>query len=206
MRLFSFFILLSLLVSQAYANDNTPNVSGSNHFYVSAQAGLGSMQTPKMDDATNYNLSNFTWRYAVGYLYAIQKMEYGVEIGHNGYLDNTYGENPVITRFKGNSNDLLLVVRYDFYQAWHLFTEFGAADFHLKTLSSATEPSSQNKNKILPELAFGFGYNFTKRLSLNLSFDYEFGKKPTLNPQTYEVIDNRVPTTSSILAGFTYTF
>jgi hypothetical protein len=175
-------------------------------FYLSIQGGLGSMQTPKLDNPDNYDIQNFAWRYAGCYLYAIDKMEYGVELGYNGYEDNTYGKTPIVTEFHTYSTDLLTVIRYNFYQRWRIFTEIGAAQAHLRTESTTTNPQVQQLRKILPELAFGFGYGFTKHIALDISFNYELGRKPTVNPETYEVTNNQIPTTSSILAGLTYTF
>jgi hypothetical protein len=198
MRLLILFVLLITFTGNVFA--------GENRFYVSAQAGLGAMQTPELDNPDTYDIHNFTWRYSGGYLYQTGKMEYGVEFGHNAYEDNTYGKAPVVTRFRGRSNDLLFVVRYDFYQHWHIFSEVGPALFQLTTESSSTAPEVQHQSKVLPELAFGFGYGFNDHFALNLSFDYEFGNKPNLDPETYKVTQNSVPTTSSILAGFSYTF
>lgn len=179
----------------------------SNHsYYLSAQAGLGGMQTPKLANADTFVLGTFAWRYSGGYLYKVDVMQYGFEIGHDGFQSNSYGKSPIVTRFRGYSDDLLAVIRYDFQPTWNIFTEFGPARFCMTTESTATTPNVQHTTKILPELAFGFGYGLTEALSLNISFDYLFGTKPKLNENTYEVTQNTIPMSSEILAGFTYTF
>lgn len=176
-----------------------------NRFYLSAQGGLGGLQTPKLSNPDTYDLGDYTWRYSGGYLYQLDKMEYGVEIGYNGYQSSTYGK-PVVTEFSGFSYDMLGVVRYDFYKQWHIFAELGAAQFHMTTQSDTTVPETQHLTKILPEVSFGFGYGFGNHWALNISFDYEFGKNPQINENNYQVIKNNVPTNSSILVGLAYTF
>lgn len=217
----SIFALISLLFSTsvfAYS-------SAHNQFYVGVQGGYGGMLTYRFDNlpnttggyagTTSYTgqkiHSGFAYRTSIGYLFTHGHDQFGLEAGYMGYPKNTYDiDNQELLIYKGNSVDLLLVMKHNYDDGFNVFAKFGGAYVtqRLENASSTdiTIPNSNGTSifgrstKVLPEAALGFGYELNRHVSVDLGANYIFAgdKSQNLNSASTSKDMNRV---ASVIAG-----
>ena len=171
-------------------------------FYLGVGAGVGGINTPKLNDRDkalglgNYSedIRGFVARGFLGYFWAIpqvQNLQLGAELGYNHYPDNKYsigtGTTKTSWKYDGWNVDLLAVGKYNFSDSgFNVIGKVGPAYVKQKTtVSGATvfgnpvlTPSSTSNSKVRAEAAIGLGYDINQNFDVNLVYAYIFGNKP----------------------------
>lgn len=199
---------------------NNQNITGG--AYIGGSIGIGGMNTPKLN-AADHNLTSTSsklrkgvaYRADLGYLFAVApQLLLGGEFGYTGYPNNKYTGNNVNgytenLKYKGHMFDLLGVAKYYFGCNFNVFGKAGAAYVYQKATITVSHRArtvpvfSESKNKILPELAAGIGYDFTPAIGANITYSHVFGSKPSFQDlSTF----NNVASVNTVLAGLTYKF
>lgn len=191
----------SFAAALAAPSGNTGVLPG---FYVGLGAGIGGMDTPKLDQndlaflgayETSYKLRNgVAARGYLGYLWAIPQTQYlklGAELGYNYYPKNKYtakyiGLPDESWDYKGWNVDLLAVGKYNFGDTgFNVIGKAGPAYVSQDLNLNADQPGvgyssihTGSKHKVRAEVAAGVGYDFNKNIDVNLVFSHVFGNKP----------------------------
>jgi len=192
------------LVSMAYATPVQNSFNGVKAGpYIGIAGGYGGMYTPELNkdarQAADHQFSEdrmgFAGRANVGYLWSVgsPNLKLGTEIGFNHYPDNKYklGPKDEVTNdthkwtYKGYSVDALGVAHLNLNSGFSLIGKAGVAYVHQEVtreftyvVSSQNSSASSTKNKVLPEAAAGFGYDFTQNFGMNLTYNHIFGSTP----------------------------
>jgi outer membrane immunogenic protein len=184
--------------------------------YIGANLGIGGIQTKKMDTEglSNYkfNINGLAGRVNAGHLFGQNSFNYGIEVGYAMYQSNKYtiGDTASFI-YKGYNIDILGVAQYNFNSNWNIFSKAGVAYVHQKTTTSEDKffnPYTDSKNKFLPEVAIGGGYEFDNGLGLNLTFSHIFGN----NPEQFNSVNmtrdnlNKVASVNMLTLGINYKF
>jgi Outer membrane protein beta-barrel domain len=184
-------------------------------FYAGVGAGIGGMDTQDFSSNNSpYNSislrSGVSGRLALGYLTGAGHLNYGLELGATGYPKNTYKIGNFSETYTGYIADLLGVAKYNFSSSedgFFVVGKAGAAYVNQKfkgSIGGSTVVSS-SKSAIKPELAVGVGYNVSKNLAFDVTYNHLFAGKAdpagaTLSSAT------KISSVNTLLVGLTYSF
>ena len=186
--------------------------------YIGFSIGSGGMVTDKPSHSASvtetHNYRSLVTRTYGGYLWDIQKvsnLKLGAELGyltiqHVAYMLNTQ-------RWDYNSAyniDLLGVARYNIVNSkFYVLGKAGVAFAHQTVdMSGYGNPISSTKNRLLPELGLGFGYDFTQHWDANIMLTHVFGSsspKFSYGTTSLNGID-KVVSTGALTIGIAYHF
>ncbi len=189
--------------------------------YVGAGLGIGGMDTPALTSnekaGTTSSSENIregaAGRIYGGYLWQVSNFLVGGEAGYTKYQDNKYkvnfGPASIDWTYTGSTIDLLGVAKYVFNSGFNAFGKAGIAITQQKVDISATGLGSQSKSKsaVLPEVAFGVGYDWTQQFSTNITYAHSFGNEPS-TPDTATDLDDMdtVASVDTLLVNAEYHF
>jgi opacity protein-like surface antigen len=193
--------------------------------------GWGRMEMPKnavtdqylKNNAVKYMThaqSNFAARVHLGYLFkAGDRFLVGPEVGYNylgdtkyTYTDDTYKAN--YAKASDYSFDLLGVGKYYVTQNLDLFGKAGIAVITQKATFEGTPVAkgkvlsyTNNKTKVLPEVAAGVGYDVTKNIETTVTYAHAFGQDlSSVQKSQQATFGNDIPSYNTVLVGVDYTF
>jgi opacity protein-like surface antigen len=196
-------VLLSTLGLAAFGASAMTMTNG--NFYASAQMGYSAMNISGFSASQTQGLG---YRVSGGYLVNLENnLVVGAELGYvgiptasqsitiAGLPDFGIASTTITNKFTGYAIDLLGVAKYTFAKQYYLIGKIGAAS--VSQTASALGASATETN-IQPEFVGGIGYNFTKNISADVTYNYIAGDASGNNSSTVPV--------SSVLAGVTYNF
>lgn len=213
----SLFVISAGASTLAFAEETSGVVAGP---YIGISGGIGGMDTPKLSDyaksaSGNYSeslRSGVAGRAYAGYLFG-DSLKYGLEVGGAFYPNNKYSLGIVGSSMKwtysGYNVDVLGVLRQSFSN-FNIFAKAGLAYTWQKLESQSVFPAGQttsiSTSKVLPEVAVGFGYDFTPNFGANLAYSHIFGNKPDSLPSVNSSNLNRVASVNMLTLGLNYHF
>lgn len=177
--------------------------------YMNGNIGIGGMDTEKTSsDTYGYQLrSGVSYRAALGYLMGEGQLNYGAELGYTGYPKNKYNSWLADVTYSGYYADVLGVGKYNLSTTDSGFFVLGKAGLAYVSQKTRTTGiySNTTKHAVKPELALGAGYNFNKKVAVDLTFAHVFGGQA--NPaSTSTSAATRVSAVNTLMAGITYSF
>ncbi len=225
-KLITLSALVSLgAVSCAFAADHQTVAPSQNPIknglYVGAAAGWGAIQSEKVTGFSRDIGKGVAMRANIGYNFlAANNVLIGTEAGFTGYPSNHYSRSGYIrdniVKISGNTVDLLATMQYYFTNKVNLIGKFGIAATHQRsqyTVYGATSGVAKNyksykTTKVLPELAVGIGYNLTRAVNMNVTYNHVFGKNPNISVSNDIVAptDSNVGSINTVLLGASYNF
>jgi outer membrane immunogenic protein len=182
------------------------------------------------------DIMGFAARLYGGYMWdiaSVEGLQLGLELGYTYYQDNKYKlgglyDNSGVLMpnsyihwdYKGYNVDLLGVAKYNFAQTgWNVIGKAGAAyvsqKFDLNFNNVPTDHpgivvsghGDKSKNKVLPKVAAGVGYDFNKYVGVSLTGDYIFGTKPKNLSKADDISDmTKVADVYTVMLNVTYHF
>lgn len=196
--------------------------------YLQAQGGIGGMNTTyhTTTSADYYDEVSIdrglAYRLSTGYLWGQNNFNYGLEAGYSGYPQNKYTEgngnkytevNGTVETYNGNYIDLLGVAKYNFSGSDHGFFVTGKAGMaYLTQKFEADFPAYLNtpayKKTVTgykPEVAVGTGYNFSQKVSMDLSYQHVFASEADPAGNTEEDV-TKLSSVNTLLLGLTFHF
>lgn len=209
---FSLVALSSFSAAQA-GNDCAGGQGAAAGPYIGIALGTGGMDTPELTDTMksfgNYseNLRGFAGRGYLGYLFG-EDFKYGAELGFSLYPDNKYSAGAANWKYSGYNFDLLAILKYNFSN-FNIFGKAGGAfvsqKFDFDNNSRAIFYNT-TKNKLLPEIAVGLGYDFKRNFGIDITYSHIFGEK--LDYNNLRTWDDWSPAVSvnMLTLGLTYHF
>jgi opacity protein-like surface antigen len=194
--------------------------------YVGIQGGIGGMDTKKYSANNNpYNSVSLrvgpAFRVFGGNLWTENNVDYGFEAGYEGYPKNNYklnaypGVRVVQQSYNGSNIDLLALVKINFNSDTPEMGAFvlGKAGFlrltqefdgQLNTPTGAAAYSS-NAHAYKPEVVVGLGYNLSRNVSFDISYQHIFADQA--DPFTADAsVASRISSVNTLMAGLTYHF
>lgn len=166
--------------SFATAQNNVVALSGA---YLGFNAGSMGIDVRHLSNDTKQQMTSYEQHFGAsgcrlygGYLWDNDKfsnLKYGVELGGLIYENNTYKLNEQKWVYSGYASDLLGVVQYNILGSkFNVFGKLGVAFINQKVETSGYNnlSNSSSTTKLSPEISFGFGYNFTPHLGMNITF------------------------------------
>ncbi|OGO91448.1 MAG: hypothetical protein A3F10_02185 [Coxiella sp. RIFCSPHIGHO2_12_FULL_42_15] len=204
--------------------------------YVGVGAGWGALTTPSdfYNSGLNSSLTSsfqkengFAGRVNLGYLFSVSNnVLLGLETGYI-YLPET--TNTLVTNANPSQTlkqeynpryvlDLLGVAKVYVTNQINLFGKAGLAYVSQEYTTSvvtagngALVSSYSTKQKVLPEVAVGAGYNITDNLEANITYAHAFGSENNaqitdLTSATPISNKNVIPSFNTVMAGLNYTF
>jgi len=202
--------------------------------YVGVGAGIGGINTPKLN-AADKALATTSWsenkkygfaaRVYGGYLWAmpqVQNLQLGVELGYNYYNPkNEYNLTAVRVgtdswNYKGYNIDLLGVAKYNFGDTgFNALVKAGPAYVHQKlkvtrngNMINANLVGGDSANKVKAELAGGLGYDINQNVDVNVIYAHVFGSKPghVSDANVSKSSMNKVASVDTLMATIAYHF
>jgi len=202
----------SYAVALTTPKGNAPksNIGALPGLYVGVGAGVGGMDTPKLNDwrrsvSTSYTekrRDGIAARAFLGYLWACSQapnLKFGVETGYDYYSKNKYsligpaGQNNASWNYKGYNIDLLAVTKYNFGKTgFNAVLKGGAAYNHQVFSGQASSTRAITAGSLLyikdtahkvvkPKVAIGLGYDVNQNIDIGLMYSHMFSTKPAKN-------------------------
>ncbi len=172
------------------------------HVYVQGEGGYSALDTDKNINAT-HDIGSFGYAVRGGYEMPLSgPWSLGFEAGYINLGDSTFGAAAVAPgemKFKQQGGDLLATATYHFDNGMNLFGKAGGAWISQKATLAGVSIGS--KDKILPELAAGMGYDVNKNIALTATVNHIFGDSINVNTA---IPVNAVASSTSVLAGIRF--
>ncbi|MSP53563.1 MAG: hypothetical protein EXR81_04860 [Gammaproteobacteria bacterium] len=169
--------------------------------YMDLALNYGSLQTPNTDYSPNsyqkaksHDVGGLGFGINVGYLFdsyqfsIAPEWRLGVEAGYHQFADNTYtygssfrssSDNDI--KYSSYALSFLGVLRYQDDNHWLAFFKSGVARVtqSLKTTSSSSN-DTPSKAGFNPQFILGGGYQLTRSINVDASYNYIMGKQPNV--------------------------
>jgi hypothetical protein len=186
------YIGLSMMILSftSLANESQNNIYGAvTGPYIGLNTGSAGMNWGNLSSNSQSQVSykdhhdgGFGTRIYIGYLWNIPRvsgLKLGTELGYIYSNKSTFQLNEQKWVYNGYNIDLLGVARYNFAESKiYLLGKLGVMLTHQTVdMTGYGSPVSSAKNRPLPEIGFGLGYDFTRHLEANLILTYAPGKK-----------------------------
>ena len=198
-------VLIPALLLSSVAVANAASFNGG-HVYVQGEAGYSELDTDKNINTANHSIGGFGYGIRGGYEAAVSgPWSIGLEAGYINLGDSTFGVNPTQRKIEQQGGDLLATATYHFDNGLNIFGKAGGAYISQKTTLAGVNLGS--KDKFLPELAAGMGYDVNKNVTLTATVNHIFGD--SVNATTIANTAVITPVTSvasstSVLAGIKF--
>lgn len=166
------FLFLSLTTHCAMANS-----------YIGFQAGVFTITfyRPFYSYMYEYDYMGGVFRFNYGNLWQIEdKLDVGFETGVNHFRSERINAYDSSIFYKRTSVDLLAMLNYRIFTKSEIFAKLGPSYAYEKDLSYW----SFTHNGITGKGVLGIGYNITKKINLNFSYNSEFARHHLKNINT----------------------